>query len=292
MGDDRRVDLAVDLSQRTGRTDAIYRALLDGADRRPDPRGGAAAPTRDAGARTSASRATTRRGRRTSGSSPRGSWRRGSERARSWPTRQRPATRAPRRGGRPACPGRAGAGPRTRRAATRRSRRTTSGWASPTRSSSRSTPGGACSPPSLRVGRPRPRARTPTRPATRRLREAIARYARALARRRRPTPTTCIATNGTQQALDLIARVLVEPGRRRRGRGAGLPARPRRSSRSYGARVVPVPVDDEGLVVDELPDRRPAGLHDAVAPVPARPAAVAGAAAGAARLRRAATVRR
>lgn len=61
-------------------------------------------------------------------------------------------------------------------------------------------------------------------------------------------------TNGTQQAVDLIARVLVEPGDQVAVEDPGYPP-PARLFRSLGARVVGVPVDGEGLVVDALPAR-------------------------------------
>lgn len=83
------------------------------------------------------------------------------------------------------------------------------------------------------------------------LRAAIARYV-GYARSVRAEADDIIVTNGTQQALDLIARVLLtagdvvaveEPGYR--------PARDLFAS--LGAQVVGVPVDREGLVVDLLP---------------------------------------
>jgi GntR family transcriptional regulator/MocR family aminotransferase len=59
-------------------------------------------------------------------------------------------------------------------------------------------------------------------------------------------------TNGTQQALDIIARVILEPGDVVAVEDPGyLP--PSRLFRTLGARVVGVPVDGEGLVVDALP---------------------------------------
>jgi GntR family transcriptional regulator/MocR family aminotransferase len=65
-------------------------------------------------------------------------------------------------------------------------------------------------------------------------------------------PDDVLVTQGTQQALDLIGRVLVEPGDCVAVEEPGYqPAR--RLFRSLGARVVGVPVDDEGLDVDALP---------------------------------------
>ena len=61
-----------------------------------------------------------------------------------------------------------------------------------------------------------------------------------------------LVTYGTQQALDLVTRVLVGPGDVVAVEEPGYPLA-RDVFASYGARVVPVRVDDEGLVVDELP---------------------------------------
>ena len=62
-----------------------------------------------------------------------------------------------------------------------------------------------------------------------------------------------IVTNGAQQAFDLIARVLIEPGARVAVEEPGYPP-PRLLFASLGARVAAVPVDEAGLVVDLLPD--------------------------------------
>jgi GntR family transcriptional regulator/MocR family aminotransferase len=59
-------------------------------------------------------------------------------------------------------------------------------------------------------------------------------------------------TSGTQQALDVIARVLLAPGDRVAVEDPGYPP-PRRLFESLGARVAAVPVDRHGLVVDALP---------------------------------------
>jgi GntR family transcriptional regulator / MocR family aminotransferase len=83
------------------------------------------------------------------------------------------------------------------------------------------------------------------------LRVAIARYV-GLARSVPADPDDVLVTSGTQQALDLIARVLVSPGDTVAVEDPGyLPAHD--LFVSLGARVVGVPVDAEGLVVDELP---------------------------------------
>ena len=62
-----------------------------------------------------------------------------------------------------------------------------------------------------------------------------------------------IATQGAQQAIDLAARVMVSPGDTVVVEEPGYP--PVRSSLlAQGARVVSVPVDEEGLRVDRLPE--------------------------------------
>lgn len=83
------------------------------------------------------------------------------------------------------------------------------------------------------------------------LREAIARYV-GTARSVRAHADDLLVTNGTQQALDLAGRVLIPPATSSRSRS---PATRRRAtcSRRWGAQVVGVRVDVEGLVVDELP---------------------------------------
>ncbi|HZN74562.1 MAG TPA: PLP-dependent aminotransferase family protein [Micromonosporaceae bacterium] len=84
------------------------------------------------------------------------------------------------------------------------------------------------------------------------LRTAIARHI-GVARAVTATSGDVIVTNGTQQALDLIGRVLIEPGRCVAVEEPGYEP-PRRLFESLGARVVGIPVDAEGLVVDALPD--------------------------------------
>jgi GntR family transcriptional regulator/MocR family aminotransferase len=83
------------------------------------------------------------------------------------------------------------------------------------------------------------------------LREAIARQL-ALSRGVTATADEVLVTYGTQQALDLVTRVLVAPGDVVAVEEPGYPLA-RDVFTSYGARVVPVRVDDEGLVVHELP---------------------------------------
>jgi GntR family transcriptional regulator/MocR family aminotransferase len=83
------------------------------------------------------------------------------------------------------------------------------------------------------------------------LRRAIARHI-AISRGVETPVDDLTITNGTQQALDIIARVLLEPDDVVAVEDPGyLP--PTRLFRTLGARVVGIPVDAEGLVVDALP---------------------------------------
>jgi len=84
------------------------------------------------------------------------------------------------------------------------------------------------------------------------LREAIARSI-AVSRGVSAVADDVIVTNGAQQAFDLIARVLLEPGAWVVVEEPGYPP-PRLLFQSYGARVTPVRVDAQGLDVARLPD--------------------------------------
>jgi GntR family transcriptional regulator/MocR family aminotransferase len=83
------------------------------------------------------------------------------------------------------------------------------------------------------------------------LRAAIARYA-GVARSVRATADDVLMTQGAQQALDLIGRVLIEPGDLVAVEEPGYP-RARLLFHCLGARVVGVPVDGEGIDVTALP---------------------------------------
>ncbi len=83
------------------------------------------------------------------------------------------------------------------------------------------------------------------------LRTAIARYI-GVARSVHAGPDDVLVTQGAQQALDLIARVLIEPGMRVAVEEPGYPPA-RHLFRTTGARVVGVPVDAEGLEVAAIP---------------------------------------
>jgi GntR family transcriptional regulator/MocR family aminotransferase len=83
------------------------------------------------------------------------------------------------------------------------------------------------------------------------LRDAIARHV-GVSRGVVASAEDVTVTNGTQQALDLLARVLLEPGDRVAVEDPGY-APPRRLFESLGARVIAVPVDGEGIVVEKIP---------------------------------------
>ena len=83
------------------------------------------------------------------------------------------------------------------------------------------------------------------------LREAIARHV-GVSRGVRAVAEDIIVTNGTQQAVDIIARVLLKPRDRVAVEDPGYSPL-RLLFEAIGARVTAVPVDDEGLVVNALP---------------------------------------
>jgi GntR family transcriptional regulator / MocR family aminotransferase len=86
-----------------------------------------------------------------------------------------------------------------------------------------------------------------------RLRDAVARWI-GLSRSVRAGADDIIVTHGAQQALDIIGRVLIEPGMCVAVEEPGYPPA-RWLFASLGAAVVPVPVDDEGIIVEALPRR-------------------------------------
>lgn len=83
------------------------------------------------------------------------------------------------------------------------------------------------------------------------LRAEIARHI-GLSRSVRVAPAQVLVTSGAQQALDLVARVLVEPGTRVAVEEPGYPPA-RDLFVSHGARVAGVPVDAEGIDVQAIP---------------------------------------
>ena len=85
------------------------------------------------------------------------------------------------------------------------------------------------------------------------LRSAIARHV-GLSRGIEASADDIVVTGGAQQALDVLARVLLSPGDRIAVEDPGYEP-PRHLFHALGIRVVGVPVDHHGLVVDALPDR-------------------------------------
>lgn len=84
------------------------------------------------------------------------------------------------------------------------------------------------------------------------LRSAIARHL-GISRGISALADEVIVTNGTQQAIDILARVLLSPGDRIAVEDPGYEA-PRRAFEAAGATVIGVPVDQEGLLADALPE--------------------------------------
>lgn len=87
-----------------------------------------------------------------------------------------------------------------------------------------------------------------------RLRAGIARHL-GVSRSVVAGPADVLVTNGAQQAFDLVARVLLRPGDTVAMEDPGYPP-VRQLFEMAGARVVPVPVDADGLRVDLLPPAR------------------------------------
>jgi GntR family transcriptional regulator/MocR family aminotransferase len=83
------------------------------------------------------------------------------------------------------------------------------------------------------------------------LRDAIARHV-GVSRAVRAEAEDVVVTQGAQQALDLIGRVLLEPGDCVAVEEPGYPPA-RRVFQAQGARVVGVPVDTEGIDVTAIP---------------------------------------
>lgn len=84
------------------------------------------------------------------------------------------------------------------------------------------------------------------------LREAIAEHV-SIARGVRATRGNVIVTSGTQQAVDVVARALISPGDLVAVEDPGY-GPPRHLLRSIGARIAGVPVDEEGMRVEEIPE--------------------------------------
>lgn len=82
------------------------------------------------------------------------------------------------------------------------------------------------------------------------LREAIAHYL-SRARAVQCDPQQLILTNGTQQALDLVMRLLINPGDGIALEDPGYLSA-RRVFLSHGAELFPIPVDEAGVIVEKL----------------------------------------
>ena len=72
------------------------------------------------------------------------------------------------------------------------------------------------------------------------------------------TVDNILPTSGSQQALDLLGRIFINPGDRI------LVESPTyvgalQAWRTYGAEFIPVPFDDDGMITDELEARLRAG---------------------------------
>ena len=81
------------------------------------------------------------------------------------------------------------------------------------------------------------------------LRQAIAEYL-AVARAVRCAPAQVLIVSGAQHGLDLAARLLLDPGDAAWVEDPGYPGA-RAAFEAAGARLVPVPVDSEGMVVSD-----------------------------------------
>jgi GntR family transcriptional regulator / MocR family aminotransferase len=84
------------------------------------------------------------------------------------------------------------------------------------------------------------------------LREAIARHI-GISRGVQTSADNITITSGAQQALDIVARALLEPGEKVAVEDPGY-VPPKLLFKSLGARVQGVPVDEQGIVVDDLPN--------------------------------------
>ncbi len=89
------------------------------------------------------------------------------------------------------------------------------------------------------------------------LREAVAHHL-AVSRGVVADAERVVVVSGSQQALDLLARLMVGPGDAVAMEEPGYPSA-RRAFAAAGATVLPVPVDGEGLDVDELRRRTASG---------------------------------
>jgi GntR family transcriptional regulator/MocR family aminotransferase len=87
-------------------------------------------------------------------------------------------------------------------------------------------------------------------PGDERLRSEIAAYVTRL-RAVRCSPQDIVIVSGSQQGLDLCARLLIEPGNEVGMENPGYPGA-RRAFAAYGARLQPLPIDPSGVVLGGL----------------------------------------
>ena len=84
------------------------------------------------------------------------------------------------------------------------------------------------------------------------LRQAIAQHL-SVARALPCVEDELVVTAGAQQALDLIARILIEPGKTKVAMDSPGYSMARCAFEAAGAEVVPVPVDEQGMQVETIP---------------------------------------
>jgi GntR family transcriptional regulator/MocR family aminotransferase len=87
------------------------------------------------------------------------------------------------------------------------------------------------------------------------LRQALAAYLKR-ARGVRTIPERIAIFSGTQSALDLVCRIILNPGDEAAVENPGFPGA-RRTFAAYGATILPIPVDSEGILVEHLFKARP-----------------------------------
>ena len=105
------------------------------------------------------------------------------------------------------------------------------------------------------------------------LRKAIAEYV-GTARGVRCDANQIIVTSGTQQGLDIVARMLLDPGDAVWMEDPGYPGA-LFALRAAGAQIVPVPVDKDGLIVEEARKQQPRARLAYVTPANQFPLGVA-----------------
>jgi GntR family transcriptional regulator/MocR family aminotransferase len=111
-----------------------------------------------------------------------------------------------------------------------------------------------------RAGKPDLLDYAPNLRGTPALRKAISDY---LARSRavRCTPEQVIIVNGSQQAIDLLTKVLIDRGDAVAVENPGYLGA-RRAFVAQGAKLLPIPVDENGIVVERLEAKPAGGAHN------------------------------